>query len=58
MSPCIIARETPWHGCVSLSLRPAVDAGGGGWVPLRMLEAETESEPCTTWSKHIPLYKY
>lgn len=32
-SPCTVARETPWRGCASDSLGPAVDTGDeGGWA--------------------------
>lgn len=29
-SPCTVARETPWRGCASDSLGPAVDTGDEG----------------------------
>lgn len=29
-SPCTVTRETPWRGCVSVSLEPAVGAGEEG----------------------------
>lgn len=55
-SPCTVARETPWRGCVSVSLEPAVDAGVEGDGRLRESKDPRQSQsPVSHTAAYTPL---
>lgn len=56
-SPCTVARETPWRGCASDSLGPAVDTGDeGGWALRECKNPRQNLSPVTFTAADIPLF--
>lgn len=55
-SPCTVAGETPWRGCVSNSLGPAVDAGEEGDGRLgECKDLRQNQTPVSHSAAHTPL---